>query len=128
MKPARPRTHRDPGRQRLVERDKALGRLSRLTTATAVAGAAATVAFGGLAAITYTGTTNAAANTVQQPDAEQQGLQGDDLQPQLFGDDETAEQQSLPTLPPTTSQRQPTIIQPPIQTSRHSHVSSGGSG
>lgn len=49
---ARPQTSRN--------RDRALTRLSSITTGTAIAAAVATIGFGGLAAANYSGTTNAA--------------------------------------------------------------------
>jgi hypothetical protein len=60
---ARPQTSRN--------RDRALARIQSITTRTAVVASIATVGFGGLAALTYTGTsdaTNAADTTSQNID------------------------------------------------------------
>jgi hypothetical protein len=107
----------DPTRQRANQRERALDRLSRLTTATAIAGTFATIGFGGLAALTYAGTptTN---DPIAIDDAGQQGAVGT-AQP---NDTNTSATQA-----PTTRQFVP--AQPPSTTTRRrTHVSSGGSG
>ena len=107
----------DPIRQRVEQRERAIAKLSRLTTGAAIAGTFATVGFGGLAAMTYSGTPADSASV----------------------DDSTTQDQPLATSPAggtSSSVTNPTATQPPTQqyvqpptVSRgRRHVSTGGSG
>jgi hypothetical protein len=106
---ARPQTSRN--------RDRALARIQSLTTRTAVVASIATVGFGGLAALTYRGTSDA----TNAADTTSQGLDGSTT-------DTTTKTQ------PTTSATDGTIagLQPtpaPTATTKHkARVTSGGSG
>ncbi len=98
-------------------RERALDRLSRLTTATAIAGTFATVGFGGLAAITYSGTP-VGSDPVTVDDQT--------TAPQANTTDPSNTTGSLATQQPSTHQFVP--AQPPtVTTRRRTHVSSGGS-
>jgi hypothetical protein len=113
-------------RLRASQRERALGRLSRLTTATAVAGTFATVGFGGLAAVTYSGTPTTPINqTTIDSSGETAQENGTNDTPTDPGSTTTSP--STPTSPSTTTQRIPTV-QPPTRTRTRSHVVSGGSG
>lgn len=107
----------DPTRLRAELRERALGRLSSLTTAAAIGGTFATVGFGGLAAMTYSGTP-VIADPISVDGTTSQG--------------QVPSGQSNGTTPsashvPTNQQFQP--AQPPTVTTRkRTHVSSGGSG
>jgi hypothetical protein len=126
----------DPIRLRANQRERALARLARLTTATAVAGTFATVGFGGLAAATYSGKPT---TPVDQTTTDNSGALGQDYSntdgstpPNSGTNGTTTDPQSTTTSPSTTSpstttQRIPTV-QPPTRTRTHSHVVSGGSG
>jgi len=108
----------DPTRLRVNQRERALGRLSRLTTASAIAGTFATVGFGGLAAITYGGTP-AGSDPVTVDDTTST--------PQANSTNPSNSTGSLATQQPSTHQFVP--AQPPSTTThRRTHVSSGGSG
>jgi hypothetical protein len=106
-------------RERTAQRDQALARLSRITTATAVAGTFATVGFGGLAAITYTGNSNSSDSNTVTPAGSANGDQGQTQ----------SAQQAAPTATPRqgTSHQQPVTINPPTVTQGRSHVRTGGS-
>ena len=97
-----------------------MGRLSRITTATAVAGTFATVGFGGLAAITYSGTSSPADTTDQTTD----GSQSTDTQ--ALTSPGTTKATSAPNSA-TTTQQAPTV-RLPTTTRGRSHASTGGSG
>ncbi|HEY7025211.1 MAG TPA: hypothetical protein VH371_09650 [Candidatus Limnocylindrales bacterium] len=104
----------DPLRKRISQRDQAIARVSRITTATAVAGAMATVGFGGLAAVTYSGDLT---NTDTTPiTSDGQSTDGAEV---------TSQATPVPTLS-TTRSGTPTV-RPPTTTRTRSHVSSGGS-
>ncbi len=105
----------DPQRQRTGQRDRALARLSRLTTATAVVGTLATVGFGGLAAITFSGTSSA--DAAQQPATQSDPLSALGLQPI-----------SPYATPRPSTTRSYATVPAPTRTSRRGHVTTGGSG
>jgi hypothetical protein len=108
----------DPTRLRADLRERALGRLSRLTTAAAIGGTFATVGFGGLAAMTYSGTP-VIADPISIDDTAPQG-QVQSTQPN--GTSPSA------TRAPTTNQQVVPAQPPTVTTRRRTHVSSGGSG
>lgn len=105
---ARPQTSRN--------RDRALARIQSITTRTAVVASIATVGFGGLAALTYSGTsdtTNAADTTSQNVDGSTDTTTETDNTTSAT-DNVTTGLQATPA---------------PIATPRHkAHVTSGGSG
>ena len=106
---ARPQTSRN--------RDRALARIQSITTRTAVVASIATVGFGGLAALTYSGTTDstAAADATNQT---------------LAGASTGASSTTATTTPATggvTSGLQPTAA-PTATPTRKPRVTSGGSG
>ena len=107
----------DPTRLRADLRERALGRLSRLTTAAAIGGTFATVGFGGLAAVTYSGTP-AAADPISVDDSAQGQVQAGVPN----GTNPSA------TRAPTTNQHVVPVQPPTVTTRKRTHVSSGGSG
>jgi hypothetical protein len=106
---ARPQTSRN--------RDRALAKLRSITTGTAVAASIATAGFGGLAALTYTGTTDSTLGS------------SDTTSPAGVSDGTTTNDTTTTnnTTVGTTTGLQPT--QAPVTTTRKKkHVTSGGSG
>ena len=97
-------------RQHVTRRSDALERLETITAAAAIAGVAGTVAFGTIAAITFSGTANAADQLPQQNvTLDRSGQSG----PSTDEDDGN----------------QPFLAAPPPQTtSRRGHATTGGSG
>jgi hypothetical protein len=103
---ARPQTSRN--------RDRALARIQSITTRTAVVASIATVGFGGLAALTYSGTSDTAAAA----DPTTQSVDGSTTDP-------TATDPTNGTGATSGLQATPA----PIATPKHkAHVTSGGSG
>ena len=115
----------DPIRQRAEQRERALKKLSQLTTGAAVAGTFATVGFGGLAAITYSGTS---ANAAVVDDGTSQNQQSTTAPGAVTNPYVTNPYVSNPgaTQPPT-QQFAPAPVQPPTISRHRSHVSSGSS-
>jgi hypothetical protein len=101
---ARPQTSRN--------RDRALARIQSITTRTAVVASIATVGFGGLAALTYSGTSDAANVGGSTTDTTTHTTTGTDTTPAT--DSVTSGLQATPA---------------PTATTRHTaRVTSGGSG
>ena len=119
----------DPIRLRVDMRGRALDRLSRLTTGAAVAGTLATVGFGGLAAVTYSGTSSdqqAVDDSTSQSQAQDNNQPGTGATPQSNGTNQSTGSAPSATQPPT---QQVVPAQPPSVSTHHRvHVSSGGSG
>ena len=118
---------------RANQRERAVARAARITTATAVAGSMATIGFAGLAAMTFSGNTNTA-------DAEQvtpagQSAQDQQAVTQTSNGSSTNSTNSTPTAratavpaPTTNSNGSTTTVNPPaVSTNRRSHVTTGGS-
>lgn len=106
---ARPQTSRN--------RDRAIDRLRSITTGTAVAATIATAGFGGLAALTYTGT-SADATT---------GSAGTTVPAGIFGGGTTTNTTNSTTNSTTSGRLQP--VPAPTATTKHkAQVTSGGSG
>jgi hypothetical protein len=117
-------------RQQVTRRSVALNRLESITTGAAIAGVAGTIGFGALAAITFSGTANAANVT--------DGQSGSNVQIDRSG--RSDDQVIVPApntnddggIAPNTnndSGTQPFVVAPAPQTStRHSHATTGGSG
>jgi hypothetical protein len=104
--------------QQATRRSVALDRLESITTGAAIAGVAGTIGFGALAAISFSGTTNA-----------RDGQSGSDFQSDGTGpgDDNV----TVPVAPNTNDDNgsQPFQAAPPPQTSsRRGHATTGGSG
>lgn len=108
-------------RLRANQRERALARLSRLTTASAAAATFATVGFGGLAAVTYSGTS---ATPSDQTALDDPSAQADASAPQANGT--TTDPRA--TTGPTSTNRPIVVAQPPTRTRTRSHVVTGGSG
>lgn len=105
-------------RQTSRNRDRALSRLNSITTGTAFAAAFATAAFGALAAINYSGTSDAATTDAAA---------ADDASPDVtVGAGTTATDGSTPANPTATPGLQPTRA-PVAATNRKARVTSGGS-
>lgn len=105
---ARPQTSRN--------RDRALNRLRSITTGTAVAASIATAGFGGLAALTYTGTTDASTGSTNTTLPAGGAVDGTTTTGTRTGSTTTTVTGLQPTVPPVTTTRTKT------------HVTSGGSG
>src|SRR3954454_2704349 len=126
--PRDPQSPHDAVRHRVDERNRAFERVSRITTATALAGAFATVGFGGLAAATYSGNSDSSSDTVTTDDSVP-GVQGFTATPAP----PTARAPGATVGPPATnapgtSNRQPVSVPPPTATRGRSHSTTGGSG
>ena len=109
----------DSLRQRVSQRNSAIERVARLTTATAVVGTFATVGFSGLAALTYSGspTSDSSAVTTDDQSSAGQGLG------QSGG---TAQVTPSPTR--STTQSGTATVRPPTTTTRgRTHAVTGGS-
>jgi hypothetical protein len=105
---ARPQTSRN--------RDRALARLQSITTRTAIAASMATVGFGGLAAVTYSGTSDATTANTTVPATVVGG-----------GATDTTTDTTAGTTNGASSGLQ--AVPAPTASTRHkSHVTSGGSG
>jgi len=108
-------------RQQVTRRSVALDRLESITTGAAIAGVAGTIGFGALAAITFSGTANAANAT----DGQSRPTVQDDRSGPSRDDVVT------PVAPNSNDDNgvQPFVAAPAPQTSsRRSHATTGGSG
>lgn len=108
-------------RQQVTRRSVALDRLESITTGAAIAGVAGTIGFGALAAITFSGTANAANAT--------DGQSVPDVQTDRSGP--SRDNVVTPVAPNTNDDNgsQPFVAAPAPQTStRHGHATTGGSG
>ena len=105
-------------RQQVTRRSVALDRLESITTGAAIAGVAGTIGFGALAAITFSGTANAANAT--------DGQSGPNVQTDRSGPSRDN------VVNPNTNDdngSQPFVVAPAPQTSsRRGHATTGGSG
>jgi hypothetical protein len=136
-------THRiDPNVERTRQRDRALNRLSQLTTATAVAGTVAAFGFAGLAAVTYSGTpvaladdpagtldgtSNSVAGSDDQSFQNQPTTADDSGTTTQGGSSASGSQSTTPQATTRPSTRQYTYVQPPTRSTRRGHSSTGAS-